>query len=80
MSYRHNFLVSSRLLDKVDFHYLHLSPIIFQMIVKSTCTVYLYTVHVFKGRFLEFLRYHNFANLSSNLSESIFYKETSKFQ
>ena len=33
-----------------------------------------------KGRFLEFRRYHNFANLSSKLSESTFYKQISKFQ
>ena len=31
-------------------------------------------------RFLEFRRYHNFANLFSKLSESTFYKEISKFQ
>ena len=31
----------------------------------------------FKGRFLEFRRYHNFANLFSKLSESTFYKEIS---
>ena len=34
----------------------------------------------FKGRFLEFQRGHNFANLLSKLSESTFYKEISKFQ
>ena len=34
----------------------------------------------FKGRFLEFRRYHNFANLFSKLSENTFYKEISKFQ
>ena len=33
----------------------------------------------FKGSFLEFQRYHNFANLFSKLSESTFYKEISKF-
>ena len=33
-----------------------------------------------KGRFLEFQRYHNFANLFSKLSESTIYKEISKFQ
>ena len=33
-----------------------------------------------KGRFLEFRRYHNFANLNSKLSESTFYKEILKFQ
>ena len=34
---------------------------------------------LFKGRFLEFRRYHNFANLFSKLSESAFSKEISKF-
>ena len=34
----------------------------------------------FKGRFLEFRMYHNFANLFSKLSENTFYKEISKFQ
>ena len=34
----------------------------------------------FKGRFLGFQMYHNFANLFSKLSESTFYKETNKFQ
>ena len=34
----------------------------------------------FKGRFLGFQRYHNFANLFSKLSESTFYKEISKVQ
>ena len=34
----------------------------------------------YKGRFLEFRRYHNFANLFSKLSESTFYKEISKCQ
>ena len=34
----------------------------------------------FKGRFLGFRRYHNFANLFSKLLESTFYKEISKFQ
>ena len=34
----------------------------------------------FKGRFLKFRRYHNFANLFSELSETTFYKEISKFQ
>ena len=33
-----------------------------------------------KGRFLEFRKYHNVANLFSKLSESTFYKEISKFQ
>ena len=33
-----------------------------------------------KGRFLMFRRYHNFANLFFELSESTFYKEISKFQ
>ena len=33
-----------------------------------------------KGWFLEFRRYHNFANLFSKLSESTFYKTISKFQ
>ena len=28
-----------------------------------------------KGRFLEFRRFHNFANLFSELSESTFYRE-----
>ena len=28
--------------------------------------------HVFKGRYLEFRRYHNFANLFSKLPESTF--------
>ena len=35
---------------------------------------------VVKGRFLKFRRYHNFANLFSELLESTFYKEISKFQ
>ena len=35
---------------------------------------------VFKGRFLKFRRYHNFANLFSKLSETTIYKEISKFQ
>ena len=34
----------------------------------------------FKGRFLEFRRHHNFADLFSKLSESTFYKEINKFQ
>ena len=34
----------------------------------------------FKGRFLEFRRYHNFVNLFSKLSESTFYREIIKFQ
>ena len=34
----------------------------------------------FKGRFLKFRRYHNFANLFSKLLETTFYKEISKFQ
>ena len=34
----------------------------------------------FKGRFLEFGRYHNFGKLFSKLSESTIYKEISKFQ
>ena len=34
----------------------------------------------FKGRFLEFRIYHNFANLFSKLSESTISKEISKFQ
>ena len=34
----------------------------------------------FKGRFLEFQRYHNFANLLSKLSENTFYKEINKFR
>ena len=33
-----------------------------------------------KGRYLEFRRYHNFANLFSKLSESTFHLEISKFQ
>ena len=33
-----------------------------------------------KGRFLRFRMYHNLADLFSNLSESTFYKEISKFQ
>ena len=33
-----------------------------------------------KGRFLEFRRYHSFANLFSKLLESIFHKRISKFQ
>ena len=32
----------------------------------------------FKGGFLEFQMYYNFANLFSTLSESTFYKEISK--
>ena len=34
----------------------------------------------FKGRFLLFQVYRNFANLFSKLSVSIFYKEMGKFQ
>ena len=34
----------------------------------------------FKGRLLNFRRYHNFANLFSKLSENTFYKEISEFQ
>ena len=34
----------------------------------------------FIGRFPEFRRFHNFANLFSKWSESTFYKEISKFQ
>ena len=33
----------------------------------------------FKGRFLEFRRYHNFVNLFSKLSECTFYIEISRF-
>ena len=36
--------------------------------------------HRSKGRFLEFRRYHYFANLFPKLSESTIYKEISKFQ
>ena len=32
-------------------------------------------VFVFKGRFLEFRKYHNFVNLFSKLSESTFLKK-----
>ena len=32
----------------------------------------------FKGRFLEFQRYHNFANLFSKLLKSTFYKKNNK--
>ena len=35
---------------------------------------------LFKGRFLMFRRYHNFANLFFKLLESTCYKEISKFQ
>ena len=38
------------------------------------------TILELKGRFLEFRRYHDFANLFSKLTESTFYKEISKFQ
>ena len=34
----------------------------------------------FKGWFLKFRRYHNFANLFSKFSENTCYKEISKFQ
>ena len=34
----------------------------------------------FKDRFLEFRRFHNFANLFSELSDSTFYGEIIKFQ
>ena len=34
----------------------------------------------FKGRFLKFRRYHNFANLFSKLSKTTLYKEIGKFQ
>ena len=33
-----------------------------------------------KGRFLKFRMYHDFANVFSKLSESIFYNKISKFQ
>ena len=33
-----------------------------------------------EGRFLEFRKYHNFANSFSTLSESTFYKKISKVQ
>ena len=36
--------------------------------------------NLFKCRFLEFKRHHNFANFFSKLSESTFYKEINKFQ
>ena len=35
---------------------------------------------LYKGRFLEFRKYHNFAKLFSKLSESTFYKEISQLQ
>ena len=41
--------------------------------------MYLHADLLIKGRFLEFRRFHNFANLFSNLSESKIYKEISKF-
>ena len=50
------------------FHKAELNQIIYQ--VDATAI---------KGRFLEFRRYHYFANLFSKLSESTFYKEISKF-
>ena len=39
-----------------------------------------YALFSFKGRFLMFRMYHNFANLFSQLSESTFYKGIIKFQ
>ena len=47
------------------------------------CRSLIYSVIVqvqIKGRFLEFQRYHNFANLFSQLAESTFYTEIRKFQ
>ena len=44
-------------------------------ITKSNSSVFLY----FKGRFLLFQVYRNFANLFFKLSVSIFYHEISKF-
>ena len=41
---------------------------------------YLSCLFMFKGRFLLFQVYNNFANLFSKLSVSTFYKEVSKFQ
>ena len=40
-------------------------------------SVYFFKVTHFKGRFLKFRRYQNFANLFSKLSETTFYKEVS---
>ena len=45
----------------------------------TTITSFLHEM-LLVGRFLEFRRCHNFANLFSKLSESTFHKEISKFQ
>ena len=42
--------------------------------------IQLFSALAVKGRFLKFRRYHNFANLFSESSETTLYKEISKFQ
>ena len=49
-----------------------------QFLPLSTIFYYLMLDFYVKGRFLEFRRYHNFANLFSKLSESILYKKRNK--
>ena len=52
------------------------------------CLIWIYAVFIvnqfhnlhFKGRFLKFRLYHNFANLFYKLSASTFYKQMSKLQ
>ena len=47
---------------------------------KLKCLLLQFFFWRFKGRFLGYRRYHNFANSFSKLLESTFHKEISKFQ
>ena len=50
-----------------------------KIIARPFLCMVLVHVALFKGRFLEFRRYHNFANLFSKLSKTVFTKKLVSF-
>ena len=67
--YENGFKTAKDILTKFDIYNKYKALSDFVQIIRSV-TTFFYRI---KGRFLEFRRYHNFANLFSNLSRSTFY-------